>query len=334
MNVEQILSDELRSVATSIEAPPPPVAGLVRDAERARTRTLRTRLAGTVLVAAAVVGAIVIGTQVGRPSTAPPPTNPSPSPSYYAPGVPYVLDGVLYIDHEPQPGSWAQAETVGEYTVALRHTDSLLTAVGMRDGEELFTVPNVITSPAISQSGNLVATIELPGGVSGGPRFLVVRDLAEVSTLGRLELSSPAGVDAGGAIGRLEPDGTVLYTPDERAWWSWKPGGSPTPADEPSGETVVNPPGFPGIDAWVQLSPDHLWGAWLTDARGNPMSPDLSPEGVTLQKPGAPDSRFTIPFPNTTELEPFLSWESATELAVIGVPTDVRCDIVTRQCRD
>ena len=115
MHVEQILTDELRSVAASFDAPPPPGAGLVRDAERAHTRTLRTRLAGTVLVAAAVVGAIVIGTQVGRPSTTPPPTNPSPSPSYYAPGVPYVLDGVLYVDHEPQPGSWAQAETVGEY---------------------------------------------------------------------------------------------------------------------------------------------------------------------------------------------------------------------------
>lgn len=333
MNVEQILTDELRSVAASVEAPLPPIAGLVRDAEHARTRTLRTRLAGTVLVAAAVVGAIVIGTQVGRPSTAPLPTNPSPS--YYAPGVPYVLDGVLYVDHEPQPGSWAQAETVGEYTVALRHTDSLPTAVVMRDGEELFTVPNLITSPVISRNGKLVATIELPGAEPGGPRFLVLRDLAGGSSLGRLELPPPVGRDAAEAsLATVDADGTVHYGFDDDAWWSWKPGGNPTPAEEPSGETVVNPPGFAGVDAWVLLSPDHLWGAWLTDGLGNPLSPDLSPEGVTLQKPGAPESRFTIPFTDTTELEPFLSWESPTELVVIGVPSDVRCDIVTRRCRD
>lgn len=334
MNVEQILTEELRSVAASVEAPLPPIAGLVRDAEHARTRTLRTRLAGTVLVAAAVVGAIVIGTQVGRPSTAPPPTNPSPSPSYYASGVPYVLGGVLYIDHEPQPGQWSHAVTVGEYTTAFPRDDDPLTdtAVILRNGVEVDTVSDVFHGPEFSPGATKMAWFTATRYTGE----LVVRDLADFRDLGQLpvELGSPGGAQP---QLRVEDDGTVFYNthyPTDDLNWSWKPGGAQVKvATSPREDGIPNPAGFQGIRATVRLSPDHLWGAWLTDRDGGTLAADEDPGGLTVQKPGEPDSRFTIPVAGVTGPGSMALWDSPTRLTILG-DSEVSCDVAERWCRD
>lgn len=335
MNVEQILTEELRSVAASVEAPLPPIAGLVRDAEHARTRTLRTRLAGTVLVAAAVVGAIVIGTQVGRPSTAPPPTNPSPSPSYYASGVPYVdRKGTLHIDHQPQPGQWSRAVTVGEYTAAFPRDEDPLTdtAVILRNGVRVGVVPDVFYGPEFSPEGTKMAWFTATRYTGE----LVVRDLAGFRDLGRLP------VQLGSADGtqprlRVEDDGTVFYNtsyPTDDRNWSWKPGGARVSVPAPPPEDgIPNPAGFQGIRATVRLSPDHLWGAWLTDQDGGRLAADEGPGGLTVQKPGEPDSRFTIPAAVATGPGSMAIWDSPTRLTIVG-DSAVACDIVERWCRD
>jgi hypothetical protein len=279
------------------------------------------------------VGAIVVGTQVGRQSTAPPPTNPSPSPSYYAPGVPYVLDGVLYVEHEPQPGLWSRSVTVGEWTAAFPRDDDPLTdtAVILRSGVEVDTVSDVFHGPEFSPGGTKMAwfTATLYTGE------LVVRDLADFSDLGRLpvELGSAGGTDP--RLG-VEDDGTVVYNTDYPTYdryWSWKPGGVRVKVPALSlDDTLPRPPGFEGIRS-VRLSPDHLWGAWLTDRDGGRLAANEAPGGLAVQKPGEPESRFTIPVAGATGPGSVAIWDSPTRLTIVG-DSEVACDIVTRQCRD
>lgn len=319
MNVEQILTDELRVVASSVDAPPaPPTGELIREAERARRRARLTRVAALGAVAAAVVAAIVIGNQVGRPSSAPEPA--PPSPSYYASGVPYVLQGILYIDHKAQPGQWSYSTTTGEYTAAVAFEPAMQVKI-LHDGEVIATLDQVYSGVTFSPDGNVIAWVTADDGT------LVVRDLAAGRELGRaaLHLPVPPNGEGGVTLHGVQQNGTVYYFIGDQSW-RWAPG--QRQATKVAGSAVPNleAPNLPGFPAATSLfvSPDQLWGAWLTEGGA----------ALAVQKPNDPGSRFTITLPGTVT-DPYLKWLSTTRLRLNLEPSAtsaVGCDIVTRSC--
>jgi hypothetical protein len=326
MNVEQTLTDELRVVA-DLQAPPPPsVAEVSRMADHERGRARRTRLAVAGLVAAAVVAAVVVGTQVGHPSSAPQPMEPSPS--YYADGVPYYDHGGLYIDHQRQPGEWFSVESAGEYSVAVAADQ---TAEILHDGKQVMQIDGFVHQAALSFDGTKAAWIAADGQDKG---VLVVRDLVASRDLGRLPLVlKPKGDQGIGLSLGIRNDGTAYYQVNDQQW-RWQPGaGAPVRARQMPNTVQTHPAGFDGVAAPVRLSPDHLWGAWVTDPDG----PELADTegkalGVTVQKPGDPGSRFTMPRPTGLDLPPIVFWDTPTELTFAG-PENLRCNIADRGCR-
>ena len=323
MNLEQTLTDELRTIAAAAQAPPPPAPEtLVRAAGRARRRTLATRVGATGLVAAAVVAAIVLGSQVGRPHAAPSPAKPTPS--YAAPGVPYLFDGGLYVDHRRQPGEWFTVQSFGDHTIALA-ADS--TATILRDGHEVMHVDGVVQAVSLSFDGTKAAWLVDDGPGHG---ILVVRDLASSRELGRLRFAiDPA---AGFSL-TVRNDGTAYYDAGNRSW-RWVPGSAaPVPSEQQPSQLPEHPAGFDGVPAPVRLSPDHLWGAWLTGPDGAaPADPEGHQLGLTVQRPGDPRSRFTIPVPPGSDVAPIPFWLSPTTINLTG-QDQLLCDIVARTCR-
>ncbi len=333
MNVEKTLTDELRLV-TDFQAPPPPsTTDVSRLAGRERGRVRRTRIAAAGVVAAAVVAAIVIGTQVGHPDAAPQPVKPSPS--YYADGVPYYDHGGLYIDHQRQPGAWLFVESAGNHTVALAADQ---TAEILEDGEQVLQVDAaVVYQVRLSPDGTKAAWIASTGPNAG---VLVVRDLVAARELGRLPLDlHPKNKEEGlGLSLMVQNSGRVYYSVNDPSW-TWTPGGGGAPVRTTDSPDDLGLAGFPkaadftGVGAPVRLSPDHLWGAWMTDSDGHELADtDGKALGVTVQKPGDPESRFTMPLPTGLDLPPLVFWETPTEISFAG-PENLRCDIVDRGCR-
>src|SRR5690349_15151329 len=71
-----------------------------------------TRLTGVLAALVLTISACAGGDDPAAVSTT------APTPTYYADGTPYVLEGTLYIAHQAQPGFWYHADTFGTYTVA------------------------------------------------------------------------------------------------------------------------------------------------------------------------------------------------------------------------
>jgi hypothetical protein len=328
MSIETTVVEELHTLARRVQPPAPPaVAMLVRRAEQARARR-RLRGAGAVaLVAAAVLVAVVIGRQVGKPDAAPQPAHPSPS--YYADGVPYLDHGGLYVDHVRQPGSWYTVESYGDFTIALA-TDQ--TAEILRDGQPIMHIDEVVQAVRLSFDGTKAAWITSDTNAATGA--VVVRDLARSRDLGRLSIRLRLEGDTGVGVSlAVTNDGTAYYDVSGRKS-RWKPGdGQPTATTyEPNG-FPQHPPGFDGVEVPVRLSPDHLWGAWITDPEGHQLADtDGKPLGVTVQKPGDSSSRFTMPVPTDLDLAPVTFWTTPTQITFPG-PENVQCDIVDRRCR-
>jgi hypothetical protein len=327
VNVEQTLTAELRAVASGAEPPAPPAVGhLVRLAERQRNRTRATRAGGVALAAAAVVAAVVLGQHIGRPDTAPQPVKPSPS--YYADGVPYYDHGGLYVGHRRQPGDWTFVESNGDYSVAVAADQ---TAEILHHGAPVLRVGGFVFEARLSFDGTKAAWIATDGPDASA---LVVRDLVAGRDLGRLPLvlRAQGGQGVETSLG-IRNDGTVFYEVGHRAW-TWHPGGgAPVRTTRMPNSVQTHPPGFDGVAAPVRLSPDHLWGAWVTDPAGGELG-DVKgkPLGVTVQKPGDLASRFTLPLPTGLDLAPIAFWVTPTEITFAG-PENIRCDIVARDCR-
>ncbi len=349
MNIEQTLIDELRVVADSAEAPvPPDVADLVRLAERTRTRSRLARVGGTALVAAAVITAIVIGSQVGRPNAAPPPTHPTgdatggPLPTGAAPKIPYVLDGTLYLDGQAQPGTWSSVVTVGRTSMAVNGPDGAEKnpVVLFHDGVEVARLTQDGTQDALlSPSGTKIAWIEHDGDTA----TLVVHDMETGQDLGRRQVASTqsnGGEETEGSesIGTVADDGTVTYG-SVVVTHTWKPGSAPVDSTPAVGSQTI--PGFPDRAGYVWVQPDGTWGAWQTDRTGDPTpgeDGDGILDGVTVQHPGDPGSRFTIALPTGTDARR-LEWETSTAVLVtVFEDRDgnrwhyLRCDVDDRRC--
>ena len=332
MNVEQTLIVELRAVAEGTTAPPPPaVQALLRDVERARQRR-RLAVGGCVLAAAAVLAAIVLGSRVAHQDASPPPAHRSAA--YYATGVPYVVKGTLYVDHQPQAGRWMGAQSAGDYTVATAADQS---GVILHEGKDVLHIDGPLHQLVISPGGTKAAWIKLLGKDAGR---LVVHDLSGGRDLGRTSLVLRQRPDSGVSTSlQVDDAGRVVYDINDQRW-SWTPGSSPTRTHAPD-PSAVNPPGFEGVDTSVRLSPDHLWGAWTTDGDGHTLTDVSQTLGVTVQKPGDPGSRFTLSTPVTRTPVGLVTWESPTRLLVqvpqlTGASSErvVACDITTRRCAD
>lgn len=142
MNIEEMLADELRTVAGDVTVPPPPVADLVTRGERARSRNRsrrRSYVAGLAAAAAVAVGAGFVLADGDPRSQDAPPADPSPSDASPTatgrptelevgpdPGLPWVdRDGVLHLDADTALGGsyedvtgrepWISALTVDEF---------------------------------------------------------------------------------------------------------------------------------------------------------------------------------------------------------------------------
>jgi hypothetical protein len=176
--------------------------------------------------------------------------------------------------------------------------------------------------------------------VSGSSAELVVRDLTTDQEMGRLPLDRKtiAGDSEDTVhLAAVDDDGTVHWG-GVLVNRSWRPGSSPVDVAEPVSTPDV--PGFPRSAVGVEQSPDDSWGAWLTDRDGrSETSAEFTAfDGVTLQAPGDPASRFTIALPRGTDLR-WLAWESADDLLLTAFD-DVegttqhflRCHVTERQC--
>lgn len=355
MNVEQTLTDELDAVARSFEAPPPPATRrLVDQAQRSRRR-VRLRLATTLVAAAAVIAAIVAGTQLGRPNAAPSPTHPTPTrvdgqlPTGAPPRLPYVLHQHLYVDGKAQPGLWSGVTTAGHTTLAFTggHDGNDGQPVLFHDGVAVAPLPARgvdAQSVRLSPLGTKVAWTEYDNDSA----HLVVRDMETGRELGRLSVDRETFAHDGAEnegwenVQSVADDGTVTYG-SVVVVHTWKPGSAPVDHD-PVGYQQT-PEGYPHRANLVVESPDAAWGAWQTDRHGDPDPPTgddgaLVFDGVTVQRPGQPGSRFTFAMPDGTTEVRQLVWETPADILVLvvgavldGLPEElVRCDVVKRTC--
>jgi hypothetical protein len=352
MNVEQTLTDELRVVADTVAAPPPPaVAALVHEADRARTRSRVRWAATTVLAAAAVVAAIVIGSQVGRPNASPSPLPqptelPTSLPTGAPPAIAFVKNDRLYVDDRVQPGSWVSVVNRGRTAIGYLDDANDLTGtmVLFRDGSEVVRVPHAsVQGTVVSPSGVKVAWVERDGSAW----YLVVYDLGIRDEQGRL----PVDAHAVGHVGQETEAWESLTTVDdtgEVTWGGvlkrhlWTPGSAPkdTAPEVPRGTGST---AYPVDEGLVTVSPDGAWGAWTTDhtgefEQGSTDIPDQYKVEVTVQKPGRPASAIHFQLPRNSNASG-IDWETDTAflVTVFEDPTGiswhyVRCLVATGKC--
>ncbi|MGY2877042.1 hypothetical protein ACVW00_004232 [Marmoricola sp. URHA0025 HA25] len=352
MNIEETLTDELATVARSVEPPPPPaVATLVQEAGRTRRRTGVRWATTTFLTAAAVLAAVFAGTELGGPDAAPQPTRPTPTKKAetFSVGTPlrtYVdpANGDLYIDGTRQPGSWDDATTLGDLTLGFgrTRTASGSNTVGVfRGGRRVGTLHDLAdydikTSP----DTGTIAWVE-----DHDKTGVIVVDRVSadgVRELGRLTVRTlliNADDESHENLISVADDGTVTYG-GVLGGHAWRPGGSPHDADISS--YLYGPQGFPSHADYVQPNPASTWGAWLTDqADPGDGGGEVSWSAVAFQQPGRPETKVRIAMPAPYADVRGLYWESDTDFILATFNGDttvhvekgyVRCDVVTRSC--
>jgi len=138
-------------------------------------------------------------------------------------------------------------------------------------------------------------------------------------------------------LAKVTDDGTVTYG-SVLVTHTWKPGSAPV--DQPA-QSYDGIEGYPDRAGYVTVRPDGVWGAWQTDRTGDP-APGKDGEGpldgVTVQRPGEPASRFTIALPVGTDARR-VEWETTHDLLVtVFEDRDgfewhyLRCNIIDRRC--
>jgi hypothetical protein len=208
-----------------------------------------------------------------------------------------------------------------------------------RDGVEVarLTKPGSMDA-MLSPDGTKVAWIEQDRNAG----VLVVHDMETGRDLGRRPVATTRFVGGEETEGwenlvAVANDGTATYG-NVVTRHTWKPGRAPVDSPAPTEELI---PGFPTRAGWVWLRPDGVWGAWQTDRTGDPApgpEGDGPLDGITLQHPSDPASRFTIALPTGTDARR-LEWETSTTLLVtVFEDRDgnewhfLRCAIVDRRC--
>ena len=348
MNLEQTLIDELESTARALDVPPPPAAAdLVRHAEQARTRGRARWTVTTVLAAAAVVAAVLAGLQIGRPDAGPRPTRPTPTKVGFPVGAPlhtYVdpTTNALYIGGVVEQGNdWMDATTYGDLTLGYLGQPVAGDVVVFLHADKLATIhPTGVTGVKVSPDAHTIAWEETKG--RSGTIVVAQVSASGLHELGRLSVPALARVaddESRELLIEVADDGTVTYGGTVDAH-TWKPGGSPKPADPSS--YLYRPAGFPARADDIDVNRSGSWGAWLTD-EWDPGTGggEARYRSVTFQQPGKPDTRARIQLPAGDDDARSLYWESDTDL-VIGTYTGnqfvhvlheyVRCNVLTRAC--
>ena len=342
MNVENILTEELRSVGTNLRTPPPPVAmDLVRVAETRRSRT-RLKASATVLIAAAaVLGAVLVSGNLGRQDTAPSPTKqPTVLPTGEPPKISFVKDSALYVGGTRRPGTWAGVLPRRSGSLAFSENAHGTIAL-FRDGKEVTRVDTQTDlGPVLSPSGTKAAWIQR----DGADFSMVAYDLASGRELGRQQVGSRVlghvgeETEAWESLYEISDAGVVAYGGVLRQHL-WTPGsspvdGTPEPTDEPTG--------YP-TDMYVVLSPDGPWGAWTIDRAGDqPQGTTTTPAQylveVAAQKAGEPASLIQFQLPRNSNASS-VDWETNGSFLVTVFDDAygeswhyVRCILKTKRC--
>ena len=340
MSVEDLLTGELRTVASDVQTPPPPApAYLVQRARRERSRRRRRTLAGAGLVAATVVVAVALGVHAGRPEASPGPAHATGThsglPTGEAPMIPYVVGETLYLFGQPVAGSWWDVQTVQGTTVATRAVPPIGKPVMFDNGDH--PRPNHLLDGAIgraqfSTDGTKLAWVE----PSGSSAHLVVRDLETGVNLGRLRVDPKRVFTEDGTqehIMWLGNDGTVWYG-GSLGVRAWKPGSPPVTA--PPGPTQTE--GYPVDETELAFSADGNWAAWRSDRRGRTGDRPDGYDGVTFESTQNPDTRITIALPAGTNVHS-VTWESALDVLLryqeqpgAAALCFMRCSIEDKHC--
>jgi hypothetical protein len=339
MSVEDLISEELRSVVGQIATPAPPDP---RDLiARSHGLRRRRRAVGAVALAAtaAVVGGIVAIGLHPSPSSPSPSRRPTELPTGAPPSIGYVDGSTLYVGGVPQTGAFSSAQTVGGTTVAFPTSGPGRRAtVVFLDGRIVDRIRGVDGSVLISQDGTKIAYVD----DTGTTMLLVVHDVGAERDLGTLPVSralfaplNHTPVD-GQELWSLADDGTVTYGGQQTSH-TWRPGSAPVdhrPALRPTA-----PAGLPATAVDAVFGPARTWAAWITDRHGA-VSPDGggAADGVTVQRPGRPDSRRVITLPVGNHAFA-ITWETTTDI-LVWVGTDLnghglhylRCNIADQRC--
>jgi hypothetical protein len=343
VNVEQTLTEELGTVARSLNTPPPPSAtDLVSRAERVRTRRISTTVAVSGLLAAAIVGAVVLGNDLGHPDSAPPITKVTvaPLPTGAAPAIPYVDGSTLYVDGRPVEGAYGGSTTAGSTTLAYPagQAGNFTSFTVLYDGARVAVgrARNVVISP----DGTKVAW----AAVDAASAHLVEIDGTTGRELGRVALDRSLYSREGRedesweTVATVGDDGTVTYG-STATTHTWHPGHAPV--DVALQNSAAPPAGFPWAAGWDLAVQPSGWGAWLTNSRGRTNSRGVDGwinDGVTVQRAHRPGTLETIVLPKGSNATG-VTWESATKL-LVHVADDasgdrwhfLRCDITTERC--
>jgi hypothetical protein len=346
MNVEKIVTDELREVGAAVRPPPAPDATiLVRQAGRDHVRT-RVRTGATVFLAAAVVlGAILLGNQLGKPSAAPSPgvLTDGPTPT----GAPLRTwvdrNSKLHLDGVQVPGdNWAGPVTTDDLTVAEEgpydtgETGIFLgsTLVGRIHQVLVHEIP-------VSPDRRTIAWVRFDNAQHTKASIVVARVSADgIHELGRLPLASLTldGDNEGHErLLSVADDGTVLYG-GVVGGHSWKPGGDPKPAD--ISQFMYGPDGFPESAEDIRLGPAGTWGAWMTDiANPGAEGEEVLFTTLVMQRRDEPTTRIEFKFAGQYDYVNFLYWESDEDVIVYAgdkgtgaVGHYLRCDGAKRSC--
>jgi hypothetical protein len=350
MNLEQILSDELRTVADETAAPPPPAfAALVRESRVARRREVRRRGTTAVLVAAAVLTAVVLGSRVdgpdAGPSPAPQPTSvPTALPTGAPPAIAFIEGDTLYVGGQAQQGSWTAVSTRGRTSLA--HLDDetrngIGTIALFRHGSLVVAIPHT-QQAVLSPAGSRAAWLEQ----DGSRWFAVVYDLVSDNEQGRVAVDAQdlghvgKETESWESISAVDDAGVVTWGGVLRSH-TWTPGSAPVEwAPAAPGRTSGD---FPVADGVVSLSPDGTWGAWMVDhsgeqEQGTSETPDQWTIEAFAQRPGDPASRIQFKLPrNTPPVDIVWETEDNILLQVSDDPTGItwhflRCAVATRRC--
>lgn len=351
MNVEQMITEELRTVGAAVLPPPPPDAALlIGEARRDRIRSLTRRVGSGILAAAVVLSVVLLGSHLGNPSATPPPTpQPTSLPTGAAPTIPYVRAGTLYLDGQGTSTGWDSVSYEGAGAIGTRAGgDSLVTPIYLfYGGRPVRAITNASTQGAVlSPDGKQAAWVErVRSGADGGRWEVVAYDLAKDRELGRTSVDAHllghVGEENEGwlHLTRIDDNGAVWWA-GLTEYYKWKPRSTPVQID-PNAYTGDKLTGFPADAGDVAVSPDRVWGAWLTDQHGR-IDPGTVEtwrnDGVTLQKPESSRSRFTLKLPVGTDARG-LDWESdsAVLVTVFDDPDGtrwhyLRCHLATRRC--
>lgn len=347
MNVEQILTDELRAVADAQNAPPPPeIDGLVRRADRARSQRRLRFVVTSGLVAATLVVAVTLAGHAGGPDAAPSPTHPSPAnlvdrlPVGDPPAIPFLVGETLYLFDQPVTGKWWDVQTVQGTTVAVRAVPPMGKPVLFdSDLKPTHLLDDAVGTAVLSPDGTKLAWIEQVGSSA----LVVVYDLEAGRELGRAAFDAKLVHNEDGtqvSIRELDDDGTVVYG-GGLGMTRWRPGGPAVTVQNADADAPVD--GFPVGPLELHRNGDGNWGAWLSDRDGAASATTASGkrrvlDAVTFQDPTAPASRFTITLPDGYDLRT-LTWESALDVLITYVDHEgapvvryARCNVEDRHC--